>query len=54
MYTISIKDIWYKIWTKSIGALKLFENFNFSNFSSKLFNLCKLRVIELKFCTRIH
>ena len=51
---ISIKELWYWIWRKSIEAFKFFQILNFLRIFSKLSNSGKFRFIELKFCGYMH
>ena len=46
----SLKDLWYWIWLRSIGALKFFEIQNFLNFSSKISNFVKFWRCCYHFC----
>ena len=52
-YDISIKDLWYCIWPNQLKRQLFLRSPTFGK-SANLSNLCKLRVIELKFCVRMH
>ena len=52
-YNISIMDLWYWIWLKSIGAFKFMKFWIYKNFSPNCQTQENFRVIELKFCARM-